>query len=135
MPRDATCCYGNDGQLSVVDTGKGQTCRQNQTALNWNQTGPAGPAGPQGPAGVSNYQIVYVDQPVYDTPSMIEVYCPAGDSVFGGGYFGNPGLDLWNDGPTLPNTWTQPGTGWVIRGESTSGTQTVRAYAICGTTQ
>lgn len=47
-------CIGNNGSLSVIDTGQGQTCAQNQTALNWNQTGPqgaTGATGPQGPKG------------------------------------------------------------------------------------
>ena len=45
------------GSLRVIDTGLGQSCGQNEVALNWNQqgvkgaTGPQGPQGPQGPAG------------------------------------------------------------------------------------
>jgi hypothetical protein len=39
------------GSLRVIDTAKGQGCRKNETALNWNQTGQRGPQGPQGPKG------------------------------------------------------------------------------------
>lgn len=45
-------CYdGRTGVLRVVDTSTSQTCRTNETALDWNQTGPQGPAGPAGAAG------------------------------------------------------------------------------------
>ncbi len=49
-------CYRNVGQstLRVIDTGKGEHCRQHERPLSWNQhdaTGPAGPAGPTGQTG------------------------------------------------------------------------------------
>ena len=50
-------CYRNhDGSLRVVDNPT--TCKHNETAVSWNQTGPQGPQGPvgapgpQGPQGV-----------------------------------------------------------------------------------
>jgi hypothetical protein len=46
-------CYSNTGGLRVIDAAAGG-CRSNETALSWNQQGPAGapgPAGPSGPAG------------------------------------------------------------------------------------
>jgi hypothetical protein len=43
-------CYRSNGSLSIIDSAT-QTCTGNETALNWNQTGPQGPAGPQGPQG------------------------------------------------------------------------------------
>jgi hypothetical protein len=42
-------CYKtspNQGTLRVIDSEKGQTCSVNESALNWNQTGPPGPRGP-----------------------------------------------------------------------------------------
>jgi type VI secretion system secreted protein Hcp len=45
-------CVGSDGKLRVLSSS--DTCKQNETALSWNTTGPqglAGPAGAQGPAG------------------------------------------------------------------------------------
>jgi hypothetical protein len=50
-------CYRNhDGSLRVVDDPT--TCKHDETALSWNQTGPQGPQGPvgapgpQGPQGI-----------------------------------------------------------------------------------
>jgi len=63
------CYSGGQGQLRVIDTGKGESCKNNETAISWNQkgvkgdtgatgasgatgaTGSPGPAGPQGPTG------------------------------------------------------------------------------------
>jgi hypothetical protein len=66
------CYSGGQGQLRVIDTEKGESCKNNETAISWNQkgvkgdpgaagppgatgatgaTGPPGPAGPQGPIG------------------------------------------------------------------------------------
>jgi hypothetical protein len=45
-------CYENTtGALRVIDSDQGGVCRGGETALNWNQTGPAGPGGPAGPTG------------------------------------------------------------------------------------
>jgi hypothetical protein len=63
------CYSGGEGQLRVIDVEKGESCKNNETAISWNQkgvtgdpgaagppgatgaTGPPGPAGPQGPTG------------------------------------------------------------------------------------
>jgi hypothetical protein len=43
-------CYGKSGgNLRVIDDAA--VCGNNETSLNWNQTGVQGPAGPAGPAG------------------------------------------------------------------------------------
>jgi hypothetical protein len=43
-------CYGkSNGQLRVVDSAGG--CKKNETAISWNQRGPAGPRGLPGPRG------------------------------------------------------------------------------------
>jgi hypothetical protein len=44
-------CYAAGGALRVIDADAGDTCRPSETALAWNQHGPAGPAGPAGAAG------------------------------------------------------------------------------------
>jgi hypothetical protein len=48
-------CYNTtNGQLRVIDTGAGQTCKNGEAAISWSQigaTGPIGPVGPQGPSG------------------------------------------------------------------------------------
>ena len=52
-------CYGNrHGSVRVVDDPT--TCKHNETALNWNQTGPQGPQGPVGPPGPQGPQGVQV---------------------------------------------------------------------------
>ncbi|MBV8906557.1 MAG: hypothetical protein JOZ22_23195 [Acidobacteriia bacterium] len=44
-------CYNtSNGRLRVIDTAT-DSCKKDETALAWNQTGPAGPIGPAGPAG------------------------------------------------------------------------------------
>jgi hypothetical protein len=42
-------CYKPNGDLSVIDTG--DSCKQRETPLNWNQTGPQGAQGVQGEKG------------------------------------------------------------------------------------
>jgi hypothetical protein len=37
-------------RVRIIDNST-QTCNTSETAINWNQQGPAGPTGPQGPAG------------------------------------------------------------------------------------
>jgi hypothetical protein len=44
-------CYNKvNGNLRVIDAAS-QTCRPDETAIFWSQTGPAGPQGPPGPMG------------------------------------------------------------------------------------
>src|SRR5258708_22331945 len=42
-------CYNSSGTIKLVN--RGQPCHHDETAIQWNQTGPAGAAGPAGPAG------------------------------------------------------------------------------------
>jgi hypothetical protein len=41
------------GALRVVDSGKGQQCAPDETALSWNHTGPSGARGPTGTKGTT----------------------------------------------------------------------------------
>src|SRR3954471_2316693 len=43
-------CFDANGALRVIDAPT-QACAAGETALDWNQRGPAGPAGPAGPQG------------------------------------------------------------------------------------
>lgn len=43
-------CYTTGGTLRVIDTDAGQACRNSETSLDWNQTGPQGVAGQNGTA-------------------------------------------------------------------------------------
>jgi hypothetical protein len=46
-----TACYkNNDGSLRAIDAAI-ESCKNNETALTWGQTGPQGPQGAQGPQG------------------------------------------------------------------------------------
>jgi hypothetical protein len=42
-------CVNASGGLRII--GASETCRNNESFVAWNATGPAGPQGPQGPAG------------------------------------------------------------------------------------
>ncbi len=44
------CFKNNSGDLRVVDV-PGDSCKPNETAITWNQTGLQGPPGPAGPPG------------------------------------------------------------------------------------
>ena len=54
------CYLKSSGQLRVIDTARDEHCSRAETAISWNERGPAGtqgvpgeagPAGPQGPTG------------------------------------------------------------------------------------
>ena len=51
------CYLTNTGALRVINTDAGQSCKSNELALQWSQTGPPGPkgdtgaTGPEGPKG------------------------------------------------------------------------------------
>ena len=48
-------CYSKNGDLRVIDTAaaKDGSCKQNETGLDWSQTGVAGPTGPTGATGAT----------------------------------------------------------------------------------
>jgi hypothetical protein len=52
-PTTFYACLKSNGDLGTVvqSPASPPTCKQNETPISWNQTGPTGPAGPQGPAG------------------------------------------------------------------------------------
>jgi hypothetical protein len=45
------CYQKNVGNLRVIDSSAGDSCRPSEIAIRWSQTGPQGPPGPQGPTG------------------------------------------------------------------------------------
>jgi hypothetical protein len=88
-------CYQDvNGKLRVIAAG--ETCRANETALPWNQSGPAGPkgdkgdrgdAGPQGQPGLSEYEVVPVHQPIGAAGGyLFDAQCPGGKMAISGGY-------------------------------------------------
>jgi hypothetical protein len=46
-------CYRSNGNLRLVDK---SSCTANETAISWNQTGPAGPPGDAAPQGTPGPQ-------------------------------------------------------------------------------
>jgi hypothetical protein len=127
-------CYKSDhGDLRVIDPAapkKDQnSCKNDETALNWSQQGVPGPQGPQGtqgpqgpqgtqgiqgPAGasgVSGYEIVSHDQNIPDGTGQYDtVNCPTGKKAVGGGFVADDFRDLTiqMSGPTAN------GSGWIV---------------------
>jgi hypothetical protein len=63
-------CYAKStGSLRVVDTEAGASCdARKESALSWNQKGPAGPQGPPGPPGVvATHEVIASTSAVQDT--------------------------------------------------------------------
>ena len=46
-------CMDKFGRIRIIDFEAGAICKASDSAIQWNQVGPAGPAGPQGTAGSS----------------------------------------------------------------------------------
>ena len=99
-------CYVPNGGVRIIDAGA--ACRNNETEISWNQTGPAGPQGPVGPQGA---------------PGPVGSQGPAGQTGATGpvgpaGAFGAPGPQ----GPAGPAGETgAPGQ---------AGTNGVNAYSV-----
>jgi hypothetical protein len=122
-------CYADVGGLRVIDP-LGHTCKREETALQWNQTGPQGPAGQPGPAGLTGYQQVTGSinnlNLAGSTESVHVLSCPAGKKVFGGGFIlFNPAGFLSNNtnGPVNDAQWAvsvyNPGSSSVQIGDVT----------------
>jgi hypothetical protein len=94
-------CYkatanGNPTALSVIDTAGGGHCPTNQTALDWNQTGPQGPTGatgatgPAGPPSALGLQLVQANAIIPNdtdqTNWTLTASCPSGYKAVGGGF-------------------------------------------------
>jgi hypothetical protein len=93
----------NPGAVRVIDEEAGDTCRNDETAFQWNskgvkgdtgpegprgKTGPEGPAGPQGPSGVvSGRQTVTFTRTVAGSGNnaIATAVCPAGKAALTGG--------------------------------------------------
>src|SRR5437764_1779357 len=79
-----TGCILPSGQLRVIDTAESPTCRNNETLITWNHTGPVGPQGPmglqgpQGPPGSQGPQGPQGPQGVPGTPGAPGAQGPAG---------------------------------------------------------
>jgi hypothetical protein len=74
-------CAKANGDLRVIDTEAGGTCKEGETPLSWSQAGPAGPP------GISGYQWVAGDPVEIDPGEHGEavVQCPSGKNVLSAG--------------------------------------------------
>ena len=146
-------CYkptdnGSVSMLGVVDTAlPGGTCPKGQTALSWNQAGPAGPAGPAtaGPGGLNVTVVQSGDTGIGTQYDAADARCPASAPYVLGG-------DAWSVAPAGPvietgpydfTTDTQvtgaevPGDQYGWRAEIPQGSQSTASngglymYAIC----
>src|SRR5438128_11818225 len=122
------------GMLRVIDPSAGQQCTSLETAISWNQTGPAGPQGPQGvhgdigpagPAGPQGPKGDKGDPGTTGAPGAPGAQGPAGPAGPSGGLSGyelfRSGIEI---GPGLPHktvitNWS-PGERVVGRGAESS---------------
>jgi hypothetical protein len=139
-------CANPAGQVHIVNDAS--ECKNQETSLSWNETGPQGPAGPEGPAGpagpegpagpvgpagppgpvgISGYEIVTnVIQISAATVNQYDAVCPTGKRVLGGG------VQVTDSAATIFGTEPNGQTGW--RGEvynPTPRNATMTVYAIC----
>jgi len=121
-------CYKTEkGVLHVIDpsaANKDQSsCKNDESALDWNQQGVQGPhgpqgpqgpqgvQGPQGPSGVSGYEVVSDDSNVPDGTRQFDiVHCPTGKKVVGGGF----STDDFRDLTIMMSGPTANGSGWIF---------------------
>jgi hypothetical protein len=141
------CVNVENGQVRLLDVQSGQQdrqqCRANETAIDWNQSGPAGtdgPAGVTGPAGsagadgVSGYEVVTSTSPTVGSNAAATAVasCPTGKRPVGGGirapFSQSPyGVLGWQILSSFPD-----GSGWsasAMQNYTTQGSFTV--YAVC----
>jgi hypothetical protein len=144
-----TACYlKSSGSLKVIDPTV-TNCKNNETKLEWNQTGPAGPPGQDGANGtngqdgVSGYEIVTSDRDVSGVSGALgglSVDCPAGKKALGGGgqYVTSSGVPVSSNVTQIITTAPKAdGSGWMITYLVTASPPgditAVRVYATCVT--
>lgn len=152
------CRKNSNGTLRVIDAEAGQTCQAGETALTWNQRGPAGPPGPAGPSGpvgpqgppgvgVAGYQFIETSVNVpagYSDPNglTVNVSCPQGLEATGGGGYPPTSQSpeaIWVLDGSLPNLSQGRVLGWVAHfrnlGSAPNTSGTALGFAICADMQ
>jgi hypothetical protein len=129
-------CVKSNGEVRIVDTAA--ECKDNETPLSWNVTGPTGPQGPQGPegpagppsptGGLSGYEIVESHPATSDInpgPGTVKALCSEGKVVTGGGYS--------DSSASLEVTSSYPVEGaWVVRAfQDATVPGSIRVWAVC----
>ena len=136
-------CVNPAGQIRII--GPGDSCRPQETSLEWNITGPEGlpgadgspgPPGPPGPPGLSNIEVVGEWGPNNSEDSKTHVvWCPLDMTAISGGFnISGGGLNIvvrtfhpQFDGGTVP-------TGWQVSAHEIVPTDEewqIRAVAVC----
>ncbi len=86
----AACRNATTGEIRIIDPAAGQTCQSRlELPLTWNQRGEPGPPGPAGPPGPGFTTTISVSSGANLAPGevrTIDVTCPPGTVVTGGGY-------------------------------------------------
>jgi hypothetical protein len=132
-PAGATGAQGATGPTGPTGP-KGTTGAPGRTGAT-GPAGPIGPIGPSGPAGVSGWSLVQQETNLPGDPNHtaneVQVNCPAGARVLGGGVTAGPGgdrrqLHIYFNGPTAD------GTAWTagVQNEA-SATVPIFTSAIC----
>jgi hypothetical protein len=151
------CVKDANGSVRLIDpsnAGQSGRCKDNETAVSWNQTGPPGPAGPAGatgatgaagPPGISGLQTVTLASISNSvSPKEAAVLCPVGKRVIAGGASVTggsvaAGTDL---AATVALKASRPltlaaGEAWTARAEEIApgfdGNWQLTIYAICAT--
>jgi hypothetical protein len=94
-------CYANGGALRVIDESGGEVCKNGETALFWNQTGPQGPQGTpgqQGPQGTPAIGDAYHTKgPRVDFPASQSTEINRLQNVPAGNYFVTTHISVLNE--------------------------------------
>jgi hypothetical protein len=116
-PAKVHSCYvttpspGNNPPLGSVRIVKAtETCKPNETALDWNAQGLAGPPGPPGSGGTTTVRTAtFTAAP--NTTSTGTALCNSGEQATGGGFRNVQNLVLTS---SRPNVDADTPTGWVL---------------------
>ena len=135
------CVDKSGGNLRVL-TPTGQSCKNNEVAIDWNQVGPQGIQGIQGEKGdkgdkgeVGLAQHQFLQGTLVSVAAngigFASVSCPAGKRVLGGGghvagTVAGAGY-LWQSIPTSNTSWR------VAYKNMTGANISIWAYAVCAT--
>jgi hypothetical protein len=119
-------CYLNGtGQLRIVSDAS--ECRESETPISWNQTGPAGPPGPPGPVSVSHTS-AEVSLETGESASAT-ASCPSPTIVTGGGFEAPADVQVLESVPAYDGGRL---SAWRVTGVNNGTAQvTLRTHALC----
>lgn len=128
-------CYAKaGGNLRVIDLAKGQSCKDTEKPLSWNQRGPQGAPGPSGIAG---REVIHAESgETSDNFKQVIAECPPDKVTIGGGaQIVNEDGSAFSILEVVLNTSAPPSdTRWVGQAHEvtpTAQTWTLRVDLIC----